>query len=162
MKRILVMTVLAVLLLSTVGAGVAAAKQSGQSSIRQYNIISVKANGAVVGKLTVDMITGHYVVNVNYGKGGIKDLSKQVYPGMAGLMRAINTASTPNEVWFYQVRVVFDNGGNAHGQGYVTDNMLPPKQEVPSDVEMLQGHAIVDWLNAYGDGATFNLIYYAP
>ncbi len=160
-KGILAFVICAILISTVAGTSVVSAKDASQSSMRQYDIISFKANGVVVGKFTVDMKTGHYIVNANYGKGDIKLISKQQYAGMHGLMRAINPKSTPNEVWFYQIRVVFNDGGNAHGEGYVTDNIAPPKQEVPSYVEMLHGQAILDWLNVYGAGATFNPIYYA-
>ena len=53
MKRILVITVLAVLLLSTVGATVAVAQQKGKSSVYQFDIAATDSHGS--GKLMIDL-----------------------------------------------------------------------------------------------------------
>lgn len=129
----------------TVTGAVSAADPS-KSNIRQYDILSAKAGNQLTGKLTVDMKTGHYVVNANYGKVGIKDDTK-LYVGDVGYIHAYaaDAAAQPPDIYFGPIK--WNKGGNGHSEGTLTTPIDHP------DVK------VVNWLNQYGDRATFYLAY---
>ncbi len=126
--------------------GAVSAAGSSKSNIRQYDVLSARAGDQLTGKLTVDLATGHYVVNANYGKVGIKDVAK-LNAGDVGYIHAIATDSSAQPPDIYFGSITWNKGGNAHGEGTLTTAANDP------DVK------VVDWLKSYGDGATIYLTY---
>ncbi len=129
--------------------GAVSAADARTSSIRQYDILSYKAGNQLAGKLTVNLATGHYVVNANYGKVGGKDNAK-LNAGDPGYMHAFaaDSHAQPPDISFGSI--TWNKGGNAHGEGTLTTALNDP------DVK------VVDWLAQYGDGATIYLTYQIP
>ncbi len=145
--KLLALVALVLLLGATVpmGAiGAVAAKtipaNAGASSIRHYDVLSWMAGDKVVGKLTVNMKTGHFVITANYGKVGLKEGpegAKQV--SKSGVIKAQNTAAQPWELTFCSVPMT--GGGTAHLEGTLTTARNHP------DVK------VVNWLETYGSTA---------
>ncbi len=115
----------------TITGAVSATKDSN-TAIRQYDIFRAETN-EVIGKLTVNLATGHYVMDVNYGKADVTGI-KDAYKDRARAdppTHDINHVILYDEVWgisFYDMGVL-NKGGNVHGEGYLTDketNMLWP------------------------------------
>ncbi len=145
MRKALVALVFCAALLTAMAAtGVVAAKtdsvNASKSNVRHYDVLSWMANDQVVGKLTVDMMTGHYVITTNYGKVSLKEGpegAKSV--SKSGTIKAQNTAAQPWELTFCSVPMT--GGGTAHAEGTLTTALNHP------DVK------VVDWLNRYGSTA---------
>jgi len=95
MRKALIALVMCAFTVSAVAATTTvSAKQAGASDIRQYDILFWMAGDRVVGKLTVNFATGHYIVNANYGKGGTKGEAKQE-PAESGIIKAQNSNANP-------------------------------------------------------------------
>ncbi|MGZ4909019.1 MAG: hypothetical protein ACXV6K_10560 [Halobacteriota archaeon] len=137
-KRLLVIVICAVMLSATVvTSAVSAAKQAGQSDVRQYDVRARYTQDVVVGKLTVDFENRHYVIDANWGKAttlpdgtDYKDFIK----GFAPHAGTINAANGAHSIEFGSI--IYNKGGTAHGEGTLDKTTL-------------------DWLKTYGDGATF-------
>ncbi|MGZ4934107.1 MAG: hypothetical protein ACXVIG_07200 [Halobacteriota archaeon] len=135
----------AIIITTVVATDAVAAKtdsaNAGESNIQHYDVLSWMAHDKVVGKLTIDVKTGHYVVTVNYGKGGLKDAAKQA--SKSGIVKAQNTAAQPWEITFSSV--IMTKGGTLHGEGTLTNAINHP------DVK------VVNWLDRYGSDAKIYL-----
>ncbi len=73
-KRLLAIALCLVMVGAFAGTSAVSAKNGNNivnSSIRQYDVLWT--NNEVVGKVILDGETGHYVVNVNLAKAGLKD-----------------------------------------------------------------------------------------
>ncbi len=142
MRTRLSVFVLCAIIITTVAAtGAVVAKEdsvnAGESDVRHYDVLSYTAHDQVVGKLTVDMTTGHYVITANYGKVGLKDAAKQATK--SGIIKAWNTAAQPWEITFGPATMT--NGGTAHAEGTLTTALNH------------QDLKVVNWLNTYGSKA---------
>lgn len=142
MRTRLSVFVLCALIITTVAATCAVAAKTdsvnaGKSNIRHYDVLSWMAHDQVVGKLTVDMTTGHYVITANYGKVDLKEGAKQATK--SGTIKAQNTAAKPWEITFGPATMT--NGGTAHAEGTLTTARNHP------DVK------VVNWLDTYGSKA---------
>ncbi len=140
-KRMVALACVFVMLSTVVVTSAVSTAQAGQSNIRHYEVLSWMAHDKVVGKLTVDVKTGHYVVTVNYGKGGLKDAAKQA--SKSGIIKAQNTAAQPWEITFGSVTMT--NGGTAREEGTLTNAINHP------DVK------VVNWLDTHGGDAKIYL-----
>ncbi len=145
-KRMLAIALCLVMVSAFAVTGAVSAAGSSKSNIRQYDVVSAKAGDQLTGKLTVDLATGYYVVNANYGKVGIKDDAK-LNVGDIGYIHAIAADSSAQPPDIYFGSITWNKGGNGHGEGTLTTAVDHP------DVK------VVDWLKSYGDGATIYLTY---
>lgn len=80
-------------------------------SLRHYDV-AWQQTGEVVGKLTIDLETSHWIFNANYAKSDTKDMTK----GWVGHGHV--HASVPNDdLWWDGITMT--KGGTAHGEGVI-------------------------------------------
>ncbi len=110
------------------------AKRAGQSDVRQYDVNS-PSTGLLVGKLTINVATGHWVINGNPARANheVKVLDK----GLVGEIVAVslkNENAQPNQVPIGTA--VVNSGGNIHAEGTITNQDT------------------LDWIAQWGDHAS--------
>lgn len=82
-KRLLALLLCVVMVSAIAVTGAVSAKNENNiinSSIRQYDVMYYapgSETGKVVGKVTIDGETGHYIVNVNLGRAGLNLKSQE-------------------------------------------------------------------------------------
>ncbi len=130
----------------TVTSAVSAATQTGTSDERQYDVKWLYT-GEVIGKLTVNLATGYYIIDVNYGKADVKETLKDTArqnPPLVDTQHAVLIDGNSG-VTIYDVGAL-TKGGTLHGEGYLTDKQVDG---------LPQGMDILTWLKLYGDDAFF-------
>ena len=131
-KVLLIALIIGAVIVSAMAVVAADSTNAGKSDIRQYDL---RDHVGVVGKLTVNLKSGHYVADGNCAKVGKAD--KGICKSQAGgsfLITASNSAATPPSITFGPV--IVNKGGNAHAEGTLDQTTLA-------------------WLAQWGDGATF-------
>lgn len=116
-KRLLAIVICAVLVSTLAATSAVSAKPAGKSNIQQYDLLW---GSVVVGKLTINTETGHYVANVNYAAAGLKDGLKayfREYP-MKLFLQVRHIGVSPNVVTIGLG--TSNNGGNLHAEGTIT------------------------------------------
>ncbi len=119
-KRILAITLCLVMVSAFAATSAVSAKHAGQSDIRQYDVPS-PSTGILVGKLTINVATGHWVINGNPARANheVKVLDK----GVVGEIVAVflqNEKANPKTVPIGTS--VVNAGGNIHTEGMITDD----------------------------------------
>ncbi len=142
------MTALALcLIMVSAFAVTGAVSAASKSNTRTYDVVW-RDTGDVIGKLTVDVSTGHYVINANYGKYS-QELKEETFKDA--------TLNHPNK--HYSVILIDDKsgvniydigtltrGGNVHGEGDLTDKRV---EGLPAGMDILT------WFIQNGDKAYF-------
>ncbi len=134
-KRILAIALCLVMVSACAVTSAVSAKRAGQSDVRQYDVKS-PSTGLLVGKLTINVATGHWVINGNPARANheVKVLDK----GRVGEIVAVslkNENAQPNQVVPIGTAVV-NSGGNIHAEGTITNQDT------------------LDWIAQWGDHAS--------
>ncbi len=145
-----------------VTSAVSAAKQAGQSDIRQYDLTFGEPGdlyGTVYGKLTIDAKTGHFVYTANPTK--ISQEEKSDWKVKAGLTRPIAVVSTnsplPTPSWIGFGSTTVTDGGTVHGEGYIDDF---PVYSSDGSTSTWTTKDVVAWLDANSDSSWFGFIIF--
>ncbi len=99
--------------------------QNGNSSTYQYDVVWKKTATTVVpiGKLTVNLATGHWAMSANAAKTDAKETSKEMYPnGLTKLVYLRNSAAGSD--YYICLGAVQFAGGCPHGQGTAAPDTL--------------------------------------
>jgi hypothetical protein len=129
LKRILAITLCLIIISAIAVTGAVSAKKDDKAintAIRQIDIIMYRLDDATgewiavtYGKITINSETGHYDVNMNYAKIGLKDQVKERFreqPYVYSFL--IRNLDTMNGVIIYGIALT-NNGGNIHGEGTI-------------------------------------------
>ncbi len=85
------------------------------SSIRQYDVLW--ENGKVIGKVTIDGETGHYVINLNLEKAGLNDKAQGHSILWVVLWNDKSFEGTDIETYGLLIPTFINAGGIAHVEG---------------------------------------------
>ncbi len=126
-KRIVAITLcLSMISAFTVTTAVSATgTQNGESDTYQYDVVWKKTSTTVVpiGKLTVNLASGHWAISANAAKTDAKETSKEMYPtGLTQLLYLRNSAAGSN--YYVCLGTVQFAGGCPHGQGTAAPETL--------------------------------------
>ncbi len=122
-KRILAITLCLIMVSAFAATSAVSAKNANNvinSSIRQYDVYYPvdQETAVVVGKITIDGETGHYVVNVNLERAGLKDEAQEHTILWVVLWNTNSFSETPSLSGYGLLIPTFINeGGIAHVEG---------------------------------------------
>ncbi len=118
-KRILAIALCLVMVSAFAVTGAVSAAPSDNAPVRQYDLHA--STDAVVGKVTVNFETGHWVADGNWGKASadMKDYTKKYQPGQDFTLYMTKYYTT-----FGDAKITTSYGGTAHGEGTVGGTVL--------------------------------------
>lgn len=123
LKRILAIVLCLVMVSAFAVTSAVSAKKDDNTSIRQYDITWNYGVNQVVGKLILNVATGHWVADVNFAKSDDSYMNKEwakenSYHWYFNLFLQNNNA--PKFLWIIPgFSWPFTPGGTAHGEGYL-------------------------------------------